>query len=68
MLKHYHIDLRSFPLGEREKLYKLLDGLSFICNPFIDHEHIGVYDVFWERSEPIGTVLNIPQKFIIPQL
>lgn len=66
-MSHYHVDLRSFPANEREYLYEILKGSSFICNPFIDRELIGVYDVFWESSEPIESVLKISAKYIIPQ-
>jgi len=66
-LTHYHVDLRSFSIDERKRLYDLLDGFSFMCNPFVDQGRIGVYDVFWESSEPIEKALRISPKFVIPQ-
>lgn len=67
-MTHYHVDLRSFPLDERKRLYQLLDGSAFICNPFIDSERIGVYDVFWRSPESIESVLKISPELVIPQL
>lgn len=66
-MKHYQVDLRSFSLEEREALYSLMDGFSFMCNPYVDRERIGIYDVFWDSSEPIENILKIPPKYIILQ-
>lgn len=66
-MKHYHVDLRSFPLEKRKVLYQTLDSLSFMCNPFVDVERIGIYDVFWDSSESLENILKISSKYIIPQ-
>lgn len=66
-MKHYHVDLRSFPPEKKESLYQTLDSLSFMCNPFLDVERIGIYDVFWDSSESLENILKISPKYIIPQ-
>lgn len=62
--RHYYVDLRSFPPKEREELYKRLYGFSFICNPFLDRERFGIYDVIWDSSTPLEEFLKIPSDCI----
>ena len=67
MALHYHVDLRSFPDDERIRLCEHIKVVTPICNSFLDKEHFGIYDVFWESSEPIEDYLKIPSEYIIPQ-
>lgn len=62
--KHYYVDLRSFPPDERKELYERLAGFSFICNPFLDRERFGIYDVIWDSSTPIEEFLKISPEYI----
>ena len=67
MARHYHVDLRSFPEKERERLYECLDAAAFLCNPFLNKEHSGIYDVIWNYSESIEEFLQISSEYVIPQ-
>lgn len=66
-MKHYHVDLRSFSAEEQERLSDVLNRFSFICSPLLDRERIGIYDVFWDSSEPVEDVLKISPKYVILQ-
>lgn len=65
-LIRYYVDLRSYPLETRTALSNKLEQYSFICHAFLDK--IGIYEVFWDNSTPISTLLNIPQDLVSTSL
>lgn len=65
-LKRYYVDLRSYPPETRVVLSGKLDQYAFICHVFLDQ--IGIYEVFWDNSTPISTILGIPQELVVTSL
>lgn len=65
-LQRYYVDLRSYPIEDRNKLAQKLNNYSFICTSFMDK--IGLYEVFWDSATSISNALNIPEKYIFTHL
>lgn len=65
-MKCFCVDLRSYSLDERKHILNRLESLSFMCNPYLDKEHIGIFKVFWDSPYSISDMLDIPEYLITP--
>lgn len=61
-MNRYIIDLRTYPIEERERMYKILYGNSFLCN--IVAGTPGLFEVFWNNNECIENLLHIPSNLV----
>lgn len=58
----YYVDLRSYPLEERERMHDILNGFSFMCNYVAGVP--GVFTVICDSKESIEDILQIPAELV----
>ena len=61
-LIRYYVDLRPYSLEERDQYCRKLERFAFLCSPFLDK--IGLFEVFWDLSDPLFQVIGIPEHLV----
>lgn len=61
-----YVDLRSYPSDEAERIYRLINSLSFDTYPVAGTPH--VYEVMWDREISVSDAANIPKHLVTPYL
>lgn len=59
-MKRYIVDASKLSLSTCEEIYNHLENTSFIVATVPDRP--GVYDVFWDSSSEIASVIKFPEN------